>query len=52
MVSDALLIIMTTLMLITALRLNLEWGIPDVYIAGATFFLGTQSVSVLAFVPM
>tara|TARA_B110000285_G_C14889665_1_gene497909 strand:+ start:148 stop:333 length:186 start_codon:yes stop_codon:yes gene_type:complete len=52
MVSDALLIIMTTLMLINALRLNIEWGIPDAVIAGGIFFLGTQSVSVLAFVPM
>lgn len=52
MVSDALFIIMTSLMLIMAYRQNLEWGIPDTVIQGFIFFLGTNSVSILAFVPM
>jgi len=43
---------MTSLMLINALRLNLEWGISDAVINGAIFFLGTPAVSVIAMIPM
>jgi hypothetical protein len=39
-------------MLVNALRLNLEYGVSDEVINGFIFFLGTQSVSVLAYIPM
>jgi hypothetical protein len=43
---------MTSLMLINVLRVNLEWGISDELINAFIFFFGTQSISVLAFLPM
>jgi len=39
-------------MLVNALRLNIEYGISDEIINGFIFFLGTGSVSVIAFIPM
>ena len=43
---------MTSLMLVNALRINIEYGISDEVINGVIFFIGTQSTSVLAYVPM
>jgi len=43
---------MTSLMLVNALRLNIEAGISDEVINGFIFFLGTQSISVLGYLPV
>lgn len=52
LISLILFLIMTSLMLVNAMRLNLEYGVSDEAINGVIFFFGTQSVSVLAYVPM
>jgi hypothetical protein len=52
LISLFLFIIMTSLMLINALRINIEWGMSDEAINALIFFLGTQSISTLAYVPM
>jgi hypothetical protein len=39
-------------MLVNALRINIEYGISDEVINGVIFFIGTQSTSTLAYVPM
>jgi hypothetical protein len=41
LVSLFLFIIMTSLMLINAMRVNIEWGISDEVINGIIFFIGT-----------
>ena len=41
LVSLLLILVMTTLMLINATRLNLEWGISDIWINALIFFFGT-----------
>ena len=46
-----LFVFMTSLMLINAIRMNLEYGVSDEVINGVIFFFGTQSVSVLAYIP-
>lgn len=51
LVSLCLFVIMTSLMLVNALRINEENGVSDAVINGFIFFLGTGSVSVIAFVP-
>lgn len=38
----------TSLVLINAVRLNIEWGISDEVINGFIFFFGTQPISILA----
>ena len=43
---------MTGLMLINALRINLDYGIGDEWINAAIFFLGTSSTGTIAFLPM
>jgi hypothetical protein len=40
-VSLSLFIIMTSLMVINAARLNIKWGISDELINGVIFFIGT-----------
>ena len=43
---------MTGLMLINALRINLEYGIGDEWRNAAIFFLGTTSTAAIAYLPM
>lgn len=43
---------MTSLMVINATRMNLKWGISDELINGVIFFIGTQSISTLAILPV
>lgn len=52
LISLVLFLFTTSLMLINAMRINLEYGVSDELINGVIFFFGTQSVSTLAFVPM
>jgi hypothetical protein len=40
-ISLSLFIIMTSLMVINATRMNLKWGISDELINGIIFFIGT-----------
>ena len=42
----------TTLLLINATRLNIEWGISDEVINGFIFFFGSQPISILAQIPV
>ena len=51
LVSLFLFIVMTTLMLINALRLNIEWGVSDEVWNAFIFLLGTNAVSLLAILP-
>jgi hypothetical protein len=51
-VSFSLFLLMTSLMLANATRKNIEWGISDEVINGVIFFLGTNSISVLAILPI
>lgn len=39
-------------MVINATRMNLKWGISDELINGVIFFIGTQSISTLAILPV
>lgn len=43
---------MTGLMLINALRINIEYGVSDAWINAGIFSLGTMSISWLAYLPM
>ena len=51
LVSLFLFIVMTSLMLVNALRLNLEMGIPDEGWNVFVFLLGTNAVSLLSILP-
>lgn len=46
-----LFLLMTSLMLLQTLRLNVNVGISDAWMAASIFMLGTQSISVLAILP-
>lgn len=52
LVSQILIFIMTALMLINVLRINLEYGISDIWINVFINLLGTMSMSWLAYLPM
>lgn len=43
---------MTSLMVLNAYRLNIKYGISDELLNGLIFFIGTQSISTLAILPM
>lgn len=51
-VSIVLFILQDALMLMNATRKNIEYGISDEVINGFIFFLGTQSVSTIAHLPV
>ena len=52
LISLVLFLIMTSLMLVNSMRLNTEVGINDVTINAFIFFLGTNSISILAILPV
>jgi hypothetical protein len=52
LISLVLFLIMTSLMLYNATRMNVEQGISDVALNAVIFFLGTQSISVLGAMPI
>jgi hypothetical protein len=46
-----LFMIMTSLLLMNATRLNIEWGISDEALNAVIFFLGTNSIGILGSLP-
>ena len=51
-VSLVLFALMNALMLINSTRTNIDWGIPDEAIVALIFLFSTQSVALVAIVPM
>jgi hypothetical protein len=52
LISLVLFIVMTSLMLIDALRINADYGMSEEWTNALILFLGTQSISTLAYLPV